>query len=327
MNETNLLLIAGIGAAAYLLLPTIASAASPGGGLLSAAGEGVFKDITLVDISGATWSIPLFLTLERDIALGIWGSEFLTTAAGITWSGMKTAGGYVSSALSTMNTVARNVVLPTIIDATKTTASFIVDIPGYTWTGMKAVGRGIKIGAGWTWDKVTGIWTYTKGLYEKSFIFRRSVEAVGAMIAGIGIEWSPGKDSKNDTDSPDIQQAGSMHTKPIPIGYLSKTSFTQEIEGKMYPSLVVTKMFHPQANDTMLVSDGEAITIARQNGYITRETLGNCASAPFRGCTYLFNMFNNKIMDHIVVSNQNAIPKLESMGYESMGILGYAKAL
>jgi len=338
MSNNKALLLGGLGLATIFLLPKISAAAQPStpNNIISVAGTSNIKTINLEDISGADWAIPLYLTVERNLALGLWGTDYLYTGVSTLYTGVKAAtqdvGELLSTALSFSNSVARDIVVPSIISASKTTAKIITNVPKYTWSGLKTVGSGIyyvggKIYDGTTWvgktawdiaretgkdvwKFVAGSWQKVTDLYKESHIFRDTTKAlIGiAATAAVSIHGKP----KSDTTT-------EVKPSTIPLGYLSKTLF----DG----ALPVTKMYNSIIKDTRLVTDHEAIDKAKKLSYKKIATLGYCAAKPFRHSTQIFQLFNKVTLDSIIVTNAKILPKLVNSGYESQGIIGYCKAL
>lgn len=345
MDNNQILLLGGLGIAAYFLFPSISSAAGFGNkdetlSVAGSAGESNIQTIDLVDIAGANWSLPLYLTLERDFNLGILGLETLYTGLSTAYSVAKTSAQVVGEALSTAlsysNSVAREIVVPAIVDAAGVTANVVKTGAGYAWTGLKSVGSGIyyiggkiydgttylgetawqiaKTAGGYVWDGVAGSWKYVKDLYKESHIFRDVTKGLVTIASSAAISIGAKKDDGDKV-------TGTPTSNTVPLGYLSKTNF------EMPKALPVIKVYNDVIKDTRLVTDNEALEIAKNTGYKEIARMGYCSPEPFRGCTQIFQLFNKTTLDTIVVTNSKILPRLTKQGYESHGIIGYCKAL
>ncbi len=362
MNDTTILIIGG-GALALLLLyktKQVNAVTISNGQILSAAATMGFVTKNLVAIPGADWTIPFFLTLDRDIPLGIYGLETLFTVGSTIVSGIETAAVYVGTALgtalSTANQVISGTVIPAIVNAAGTTATYVasgatslwsgistgasyvgtgtqwlggevVDISGTVGSTIVDIGKDVwdftKVAGGYIWNKITGVWESISNLYDKSKLFATTVAALGTAATGVAINKLSNK-SDNTTNQQKALSSGiggSTSPQLIPLGYLSKTNFDNP------KALIVRKMYNPTVLDTRIVTDDNNYNTSIQLGYKDAGILGYCSPQPFYGCINMINMYNPRVLDSITITNYDIIPKMETLGYQSLGTIGYCKAL
>lgn len=361
MDDTTMLIIGG-GALAILLLyktKQVGAEQISSGQILSAAATTGFVTKNLVAIPGADWTTPLFLTLDRNIPLGIYGLETLFTVGSAIVRGVEYVGTVLGTALSTANQTITQTIIPAIISAPGNLATYIstgglwqtistgplgtgvswvagevMDLPENIYNAIVAlpgqivdIGKDVwdfaKVQGGKIWNNITGAWEDVSNLYEKSKLFATAVNAIGTATGGIIINKLTNK-SDNTTNQQKALSSGiggSTSPQLIPLGYLSKTNFDNP------KALIVRKMYNPSVLDTRIVTDDNNFNTSIQLGYKDAGILGYCSPQPFYGCINMINMYNPKIIDSITITNYDIIPKMEAMGYQSLGTIGYCKAL
>lgn len=366
--EDNTLLIVGLGAIAFLVMykPEQVGAVSTAQVLAAASTSGfVTKD--LVPISGANWTIPLFLTMDRNIPLGTYGLETLFTIGSAIAGGVTTAASYIGNtlgtALSTANQVVSGTVIPAIVNASGTVATYVSSGASNLWSGISTGASYIGTGAQWLGGEIVDLGKAVGGATISE------VKALPGQIADIGKNvWDYTKiaggyvwDKITGTwtyVSDLYKQSALFATVTKAVGGAAATLIANKVtnksdnttnqkssiptssSAKLIPlgyisktqfdspkSMIVTKMYNPSVLDTRLVTDDNALNTSIQLGYQVQEKLGYCSPAPFYGCVNMISMYNPKIIDSIVITNYNIIPQLENMGYQSLGTIGYCKAL
>jgi hypothetical protein len=360
MDDTTLLIIGG-GALAFFLLGGVGIAGAAESETLSVSGKG-FTDKTLTEISGANWTVPLLLTLERNIPIGEYGLDTLfnvgTTIASGLYTGVSYVGDKIITALSTVNQVVSGTVIPAVISAGGTVASYVAAGAksiyvgsGLQWVGGKlvdygkaagsaiytevkalpgqimSVGKDIwkytKIAGGYIWEKISGAYTDVKDYVAKSDLLKTAGKVVvGLAGSAIISKNTPNSDITNNPNEAikgDIP--GSTTPQLIPLGYLSKTPFDTP------KSMIVKKLYNSQINDTRIVTDQDTYDASIQIGYKEIDILGYCSPEPFLGAANMISMFNPSIIDSIIITNYDVIPQMEKLGYKSLGTIGYCKAL
>lgn len=364
MDDKTVLLI-GAGALAFIFIfnttNVFASEVKP------AAGQSGFVTKELTAISGADWSLPLFLTVERSIPLGIYGLDTLFSVASTVASGVGTGLSYVGSAigdaLATANQVVTGTVIPAVINATGTTATYVASgaqsIYGGLTTGASYVGSGLQWIGGEVVDLgkaaggaiVTGVtaipgvvidvgknvWDFTKvaGGYvwdavTGTFKFVKDNSAVigkaAAAVAGLVAATSikPNNVSDNTTNT---QQAtgGSIGGPAEP--QLIPLGYLSKTNFEDPKAMIVKKLYNPKVNDTRVVTDQNTYDVAVKVGYEDRGSIGYCSPQPFYGAVNMYSLYNPNIIDSIIVTNIEAVKQLEKQGYQNLGTIGYCKAL
>jgi hypothetical protein len=342
--DKKLIIIALVGGGALLLLPRLSRAQSlvptdinsivptqptvPGSSVPQVQVE------QLESITGADWRLPLILTVERDISFGIldWiisGASALWEAGGVVIS---TAGDYLGTALSGTSSFVAGTLIPGVVDVSGTVGGIIMDVGSTAWDATKAIGGAIGGVAGQAWDVVSG--GVTGSVEWIASHSEEIVDATKAAAALAGTVYTIKKmDQTSVTTNPNEAQSPSSVQTTSPaqvvepttatIGYLSSTSFTF----KGLPALRVTRMYHPQYKDTMIVTNDEAIKVAQGVGYQVTGNLGYAAPAPFQYCVPMITLYNPTTIDHIVITNPDGVAKLESIGYKNEGYIGYCRAL
>lgn len=347
-NNTGLILaIVGVGAA--LILPKMSKASTQkpvltGNATITPDKTQIIDTITgevlaqketvaLKDIPNASWKVPLFVTIERNIQLGFW-SELLgvaqsassavlsgvSTVGTTALSALKTAGSAVGSALSGISNVVTGTVVPAISDigsgiatVIKPVASTVLKAGSAVWDLASSVG-------GKTWDAVAGVADYVVSNPEAVKTAATTVATVATTVQAIKssdqsqIATTPTQVQEQQRELPEAQT--------FQAGLLSQTPFNTEYG----LSLTVKKLYNSQLKDTALATNEETVRVLGQVGYQVQETLGYCSPGPFLGSVPMIMLFNENTIDHLLITNPDAVSRFESVGYKSLGTIGYCKA-
>ena len=288
--------------------------------------------VELTDIPGTNWKLPLILTVERDVKFGLF--DWLLAGASSLWSAggtvLSTAGNYLGTALSGTGSFITGTVVPAVIDVTGTTASIIKDIGSTAWDATKVVAGAVGGVASKAWDITSGAVTGSATWVIENADKIKDAAKVATAVAGTVYTIKQMDQSTLTTNPQNVpSQAGISTEQPgvapqsVTIGYLSSTSFA--VNGMS--ALRVTKMYHPQYKDTMVVTSDAAISAAQGVGYQVVEQMGFASPVPFRYCVPMISLFNPTTADHIVITNPDGVTQLESIGYKNDGYIGYCKAL
>lgn len=353
-NKSNtglILTIAGIGIGAALILPKIAKAAAIPKEKLTenttitpdktqiintTTGEVLAwkETVSLKDIPDASWKVPLFVTIERNISLGFWGAVLdiaqsagsavisgVSTVGSLGLDALKTAGSAVGSALGGISNVVTGTVIPAISDigsgiatVIKPVAGTVLDVGSAVWDLASSVGSK-------TWDVVSGAAEY---VVKNPEAVQAAVGTVATVAATVQAVKSSDQSQVATTQTQVAEQQRELpESQTFQAGLLSQTPFNTEYGA----SLIVKKLYNPQLKDTALATNAEAIRVLGQVGYQVQETLGYCSPGPFLGSVPMIMLFNENTVDHLLITNTQAVSKFETIGYKSLGTIGYCKAV
>lgn len=294
--------------------------------------------VTLRDIPNASWKIPLYVTIERNIQLGFWsellgvaqsaGSAIVSgvgTVGSAALTAVKAAGSAVGSALSGISNVVTGTVVPAITDVYSSVATVIKPVTSTVWDVGSSVGSAVwdlasSVG-GKTWDAVSGVADY---VVKNPEAVNTAIGTV-ATVAGVVQAVKTADQSQVATTPTQVaeQQNALPESQTFEAGLLSQTPFNTEYG----QSLVVTKLYNPQLKDTALATNSETIRVLGQVGYQVMETLGYCSPGPFLGSVPMIMLYNENTIDHLLITNTDAVAKFATVGYKSLGTIGYCKAI
>lgn len=288
------------------------------------------ETVRLKDIPNASWKVPLYVTIERNIQLGFWGAildvaqsaggAVLSTVGSTALSVVKTAGSAVGSALSGISNVVTGTVVPAITGLSSGIATVIKPVAGTVLKAGSAVWDLASSVGSKTWDAVAGVADYVVSNPEAVKTAATTVATVAATVQAV----KSADQSQVATTPTQVaeQQRELPESQTFQAGLLSQTPFNTEYGA----SLVVKKLYNPQLKDTALATNAETVRVLGQVGYQVQETLGYCSPGPFMGSVPMIMLFNENTVDHLLITNPDAVSKFQAIGYKSLGTIGYCKS-